>query len=133
MNASRDLVFEIGVEEIPSAQLYAATSQLASLAESALRDARLGYAEIRVMGAPRRLVLMVDGLAERQDDHMRAVGEYLEANTSLQSVGGIVMQFLKPQYDEARSAALRGYAHGATVCDAIAERATHTREAYVAA
>lgn len=74
MNAA-DLVFEIGVEEIPSAPLYAATTQLASLAETALKDARLGYAEIRVMGAPRRLVVMIDGLAERQDDlDMRVKG-----------------------------------------------------------
>jgi glycyl-tRNA synthetase beta chain len=64
----RDLVFEIGVEEIPSAPLYAATTQLASLAETMLKDARLAYSEIRVMGAPRRLVLMVDGVGESQDD-----------------------------------------------------------------
>jgi glycyl-tRNA synthetase beta chain len=64
----RELVFEIGVEEIPSAPLYAATTQLASLAAAALKDARLEYADLRVMGAPRRLVLIVDGLAERQDD-----------------------------------------------------------------
>jgi glycyl-tRNA synthetase beta chain len=78
--SARDLVFEIGVEEIPSAPLYAATSQLASLAASALKDARLGYADIRVLSAPRRLVLMVDGLAERQDDlDMRAKGPSVRA------------------------------------------------------
>jgi glycyl-tRNA synthetase beta chain len=66
--SARDLVFEIGVEEIPSAPLYAATTQLASLAATALKDARLGYADLRVLGAPRRLVLIVDGLAERQED-----------------------------------------------------------------
>ena len=38
---ARNLVFEIGVEEIPSGALYAATSQLASLAEKALNGARL--------------------------------------------------------------------------------------------
>jgi glycyl-tRNA synthetase beta chain len=73
--SARDLVFEIGVEEIPSAPLYAATTQLASLAAVALKDARLGYADIRVMGAPRRLVLLVDGLADSQDDlDMRVKG-----------------------------------------------------------
>jgi glycyl-tRNA synthetase beta chain len=65
---ARDLVFEIGVEEMPSAPLYAATTQLASLAASALKDARLGYAELRVLSSPRRLVLMVDGVADSQDD-----------------------------------------------------------------
>ena len=78
--SDRDLVFEIGVEETPSAPLYAATTQIASLAEAALKDARLGYGRIRVMGAPRRLVLLVDGLAERQDDlDMRVKGPAVRA------------------------------------------------------
>jgi glycyl-tRNA synthetase beta chain len=75
VTASRDLVFEIGVEEIPSGPLYAATSQLKSLAATALKDARLEYEQIDVFGAPRRLVLVVQGLAERQTDlDMRAKG-----------------------------------------------------------
>ena len=77
---TRDLVFEIGVEEIPSAPLYAATTQLASLAAVALKDARLGYVDLRVMGAPRRLVLFVQGVAERQDDlDMRVKGPSIKA------------------------------------------------------
>lgn len=72
---SRDLVFEIGVEEIPSAPLYGAITQLKELAEAALDDARLGYEEISVNGAPRRLVVQVTGLAERQEDlSLRAKG-----------------------------------------------------------
>ena len=75
MNASRDLVFEIGVEEVPSGPLYAATSQLKSLAAVALKEARLECEQIDVFGAPRRLVLVVQGLSERQDDlDMRAKG-----------------------------------------------------------
>ena len=65
---SRDLVFEIGVEEIPSAALYEAIAQLRTAAEKAFTDARLGYDTITTTGAPRRLVLRVTGLAERQDD-----------------------------------------------------------------
>lgn len=68
MSASRDLVFEIGVEEIPSAPLYAAVTQLKSLAASAFKDARLECEQIDVFGAPRRLVLVVQGLAEIQED-----------------------------------------------------------------
>jgi glycyl-tRNA synthetase beta chain len=75
-----DLVFEIGVEEIPSAALYGAVSQLASLAAAALKDARLGYGEMRVAGSPRRLVLVVEGLAEKQDDlDMRVKGPSVRA------------------------------------------------------
>ncbi|MDP2181406.1 MAG: glycine--tRNA ligase subunit beta [Actinomycetota bacterium] len=77
---SRDLLFEIGVEEIPSAPLYEAISQLRTDAEKALNDARLGYDTLQTFGAPRRLVLQVTGLAERQDDQtLRARGPAVKA------------------------------------------------------
>jgi glycyl-tRNA synthetase beta chain len=70
-----DLVFEIGVEEIPSDPLYAAVSQLKSLAAVALKDARLEYGQVDTFGSPRRLVLVVQGLSDRQTDlDMRAKG-----------------------------------------------------------
>ncbi len=78
--SARDLVFEIGVEEIPSAPLYSAVTQLAGLTAVALKDARLGYADIRVLGAPRRLVVLVEGLADHQDDlDMRVKGPAVRA------------------------------------------------------
>ncbi|MCL2632384.1 MAG: glycine--tRNA ligase subunit alpha, partial [Coriobacteriia bacterium] len=57
------LIFEIGVEEIPSAQLYAATEQLKSLAEAALTEARLEHGAISTYSTPRRIVLEVRRLA----------------------------------------------------------------------
>ncbi len=76
----RDLVFEIGVEEIPSGPLYAAVTQIKSLAARALKDARLEYDEIRAFGAPRRLVLVVEGLSDSQTDlDMRAKGPSVRA------------------------------------------------------
>ncbi len=65
---SRDLIFEIGSEEIPSAPLYAAISQLKERAEKALADAHLEYGAIEVYGAPRRIALVVTDLAEQQAD-----------------------------------------------------------------
>lgn len=65
---SRDLVFEIGAEEIPSGPLYDAQTQLAEKAANALRDAGLEYADLRVYATPRRLALYVTDLAERQED-----------------------------------------------------------------
>jgi glycyl-tRNA synthetase beta chain len=65
---SRTLLFEIGVEEVPSAPLYDAVSQLKERAAKALEDARLGYDTIDAYGSPRRLALVVTGLAGRQDD-----------------------------------------------------------------
>jgi glycyl-tRNA synthetase beta chain len=72
---ARDLVFEIGVEEIPSAALCDAVSQLQGLAEKRLKSLLLGYEDVRVYGSPRRLVVLVLGLAERQEDlHQRIKG-----------------------------------------------------------
>jgi len=65
---SRDLVFEIGAEEIPSAPLYAAVTQLKERAEKALNDAHFTYGSITVYGAPRRLTLVVRDLSDRQAD-----------------------------------------------------------------
>lgn len=76
----RELVFEIGVEEIPSTPLYAAIGQLKADAERALEDARLGYAMVDVFGSPRRLTLRVSDLAERQEDQtLRAKGPAIKA------------------------------------------------------
>ncbi len=64
----RLLVFEIGVEEIPSAALYDAIVQLGARAARRLQEHRLQYEELHAYGSPRRLVLVVDGLAELQDE-----------------------------------------------------------------
>jgi len=76
----RDLVFEIGVEEIPSAPLYDAIQQLGILAEKRLQELRLPYEAIRTYGAPRRLVLYVVGLAEQQEaQDLRVKGPAIKA------------------------------------------------------
>ncbi|MCL2379411.1 MAG: glycine--tRNA ligase subunit beta [Coriobacteriia bacterium] len=63
-----DLLFEIGVEEMPSAPLNAAHAQLEKLAQVALADIRLDYKELQVYSTPRRLSLLVKGLADSQED-----------------------------------------------------------------
>jgi glycyl-tRNA synthetase beta chain len=76
----RDLVFEIGVEEIPSAALYGAIVQLADEAEKRLKELRLGFEAVRAYGAPRRLVLYVVGLAEAQESvDLRVKGPSVKA------------------------------------------------------
>ena len=51
---SRDLLLEIGVEEVPSAPLYDAITQLKTRAAAAFDGARLSYGEITTHGSPRR-------------------------------------------------------------------------------
>lgn len=65
---SQDLLFEIGTEEIPARFFAGAIAQLKDKAEAALRDARLSHEVIQVLATPRRLALLVHGLADRQTD-----------------------------------------------------------------
>lgn len=74
-------------------------------------------------------------LAERQLDHLRAITAYLDMHTRLDGQGSmaVVMNALLPKYHEARDTALEGLGQGGEVCAAVAERASTTRDLYVAA
>ena len=65
---ARDLVFEIGTEELPSKALYGAIEQLQVAVPKALDAARLEYDAVLVWGSPRRLVVQVSQLSEQQAD-----------------------------------------------------------------
>lgn len=64
----RDLILEIGTEEIPSRFMPSALRDIAQYAEEEFAAQRLGHGRIEVMGTPRRLVLLVRSVAERQED-----------------------------------------------------------------
>jgi len=69
-----DFLFEIGTEELPVADLKSAITQLKERFSAMLADLRLDHAgEVRVLGTPRRLVVAVAGLAERQTDLLQVV------------------------------------------------------------
>ncbi len=65
---ARDLLLEIGVEEMPSAYMGRAIADLKANAQKQLDDARLAYKEILSYGTPRRLTLWIQGLEETQPD-----------------------------------------------------------------
>ena len=65
---ARDLVFEIGTEELPSKALYGAIEQLQVAVPKALEGTRLEYVAVRIWGSPRHLVVLVSGLSEQQAD-----------------------------------------------------------------
>ena len=65
---AKDLLLEIGVEEMPSAYMPGAISNLQELAEERLQEARLSWQQLKVYATPRRLVLYVEQLAESQPD-----------------------------------------------------------------
>ena len=65
---SKDLLLEIGTEEVPAHVMPGILSQLKENAAKAFKELRLDYTEIRTLGTPRRSALFVKGLAERQPD-----------------------------------------------------------------
>lgn len=61
---AKDLLFEIGAEEIPAGFMPNILGQLKQLAETKLNDAHLSFESIATYGTPRRLALIVKGLAD---------------------------------------------------------------------
>ncbi|MBT9139682.1 MAG: Glycine--tRNA ligase beta subunit [Dehalococcoidia bacterium] len=61
-------LLEIGTEEIPARFIGPALTQLEKNARIALEEARLTGGKIGTYGTPRRLVLLVEGLFERQEE-----------------------------------------------------------------
>ena len=64
--ATTELLLEIGTEELPYQFVAPALRALQQGTETLLKDSRLTYGAVRTMGTPRRLVLLVEGLARQQ-------------------------------------------------------------------
>ncbi|OGP58473.1 MAG: glycine--tRNA ligase subunit beta [Deltaproteobacteria bacterium RBG_13_61_14] len=65
---SQDLLIEIGVEEIPAGFLPPALAKWQEAMERLLEDSRLDHGKATTYGTPRRMVLVVEQVAERQPD-----------------------------------------------------------------
>jgi glycyl-tRNA synthetase beta chain len=63
-----DLLLEIGCEEIPSCAIDVALSWIKNEAKQKLAAARILHGEVKVMGTPRRLVLIIHDVAATQAD-----------------------------------------------------------------
>ena len=61
-------LLEIGTEEIPAKFMPGTLNQLRENAKKKLEERRLKYEKVRVMGTPRRLSLIIEGLAEKEED-----------------------------------------------------------------
>lgn len=68
MMSERDLLLEIGTEEIPSRFVAWAREELASLARQEFSASNLEFRDVAVYGTPRRLALFVRGVAVHQKD-----------------------------------------------------------------
>ncbi len=65
---TKDLLLEIGVEEMPAPFMSPALAEMKTLTEKILTEKRIDYTSVRTLGTPRRLVLHVEGVAETQHD-----------------------------------------------------------------
>lgn len=65
---SEDLLLEIGTEEIPAHYMPSVLSQIKELAKKNFDEANIAYEDIRSIGTPRRVALLMKGVAEKQAD-----------------------------------------------------------------
>lgn len=65
---SKDLLLEIGTEEVPAHVMPGILAELKEKAAKAFNDKRIAFENIRTLGTPRRTALIVTGLAEKQAD-----------------------------------------------------------------
>ncbi|MBM7556254.1 glycine--tRNA ligase subunit beta [Halanaerobacter jeridensis] len=65
---SKDLLLEIGTEEIPAGFMLPAFEQLEELAQELFEQKRIEIADVLATGTPRRLTLYIEDVAEEQED-----------------------------------------------------------------
>lgn len=64
----RDLLLEIGLEELPAQYVLRSEKQLAERIATFLQEARVAFGEVEVFSTPRRLAVLVRDVAETQED-----------------------------------------------------------------
>jgi len=67
---AKELLLEIGTEEIPAAFLPKALKDMERIITKEFSENRIGHGRIKTMGTPRRLLLSVKNVDERQEDQL---------------------------------------------------------------
>jgi glycyl-tRNA synthetase beta chain len=71
----KELLLEIGTEEIPAGFIPLALIDLESLAKKELEASRIDFNGIKTLGTPRRLVLVIESVSEKQrDEETKKIG-----------------------------------------------------------
>ncbi|KMY54785.1 glycine-tRNA synthetase subunit beta [Bacillus sp. FJAT-27231] len=66
--SKRDMLLEIGLEEMPARFVTDSMNQLGSKVEGFLQEQKVSYEDITLYSTPRRLAVLVQGVAEAQED-----------------------------------------------------------------
>jgi len=102
-----ELLLEIGVEELPYQFIAPALAALKDSAEQLLKDQRLAFQSAQTLGTPRRLTLVVEGLATEQTSMVKEAmgpsktvafdpaGQPTKAATGFASGQGVAVQELQ--------------------------------------
>ena len=71
----RDLLLEIGLEEMPARFVTNSMNQLSDKVQAWLMEKKIGFENIQAFSSPRRLAVLVEGVVESQEDiHEEAKG-----------------------------------------------------------
>ena len=126
----KELLLEIGTEEIPAGFVRQALADLESLTRKELETQRIDFEGMKTLGTPRRLVLVTRGLSERQKDvEIKKIGPSKQAafdsngNPTKAAIG-----FAKGQSVPVESLTLVETEKGEYVCAVKKEVGKPTRE-----
>src|SRR4030042_4745672 len=76
----KELLMEIGTKEIPAGFIPQALMDLEALAKKELEVNRIDFNGIKTLGTPRRLVLVIDSVPEKQrDEQTKKIGPSKQA------------------------------------------------------
>jgi len=70
MNETRDLLIELGTEELPPKALSKLIKAFEAGISQGLKEAELGFGQVQAYAAPRRLAVLVESLETRQQDRL---------------------------------------------------------------
>ncbi len=76
----KELLLEIGAEEIPAGFVPQALMGLESIAQKELEASRIDFKGVKTLGTPRRLVLVIEAVSEKQrDEETKKIGPSKQA------------------------------------------------------
>jgi glycyl-tRNA synthetase beta chain len=102
----KNALLEIGAEEIPSSYIEPALKQAEQIATKTFNSLGLKYGAMKTYGTPRRLVLMLENLAQASDDKIEEIlgpslkaakdaqGKFTQAATSFAAKCGVAIEKL---------------------------------------
>ncbi|MFA5975505.1 MAG: glycine--tRNA ligase subunit beta [Elusimicrobiota bacterium] len=70
---TKDALLEIGCEELPASFVPLGIEQLQKIADTSLKDHQLSCQSIHVYGTPRRLAVVLKGLADHSEDQTKVI------------------------------------------------------------